>query len=429
MIHFGPNVAERLLEGMLVKQTLVARTSAQRLAERLEPKYSRPDMNSVFSRPGFTIPIRNPIKLSNFVFARTLAVVCLGLFVVLFQQCALAASTEAADRLANDKAVRILEYLRQLPSRPNHRIVSGQLIGSPACCSPLENPAIGARKYVEDLFKATGKMIGMIGVDYNNFNNAFGDKRAPSYGKPVDYTALNTIVKKYSDNGSLVTIGWHANNPWTGRAFNDLSGLGHLGDIIDPNKTVSVAWLKELDTAAAGLLDLQSAGVVVLWRPFLEMNGRWFWWGATQPTPKEFRAVWAHMFHYFSNVKGLHNLLWVYAPNNGAPMYYYPGADLVDIVGVDDYHETTIIDQYGELASLGKPLALTEKGPPLATAGKTSRVFEGLVPVLITKFPLITYFQAWSGPLAIVNNLGRSQLMSDPMIANQSDVLQALNPK
>ena len=82
------------------------------------------------------------------------------------------------------------------------------------------------------------------------------------------------------------------------------------------------------------------------------------------------------MFHYFSDTKGLHNLLWVYAPGNLKPVFYYPGADLVDIVGVDDYHEVTIIDQYPELASLGKPLALTEKGPPLATAGKSSRAFE-----------------------------------------------------
>ena len=357
---------------------------------------------------------------------------CLFLLVVL--QFIPTASAQTADRLANAKAIKILEYLRQLPTHPIHRVVSGQYIGSAACCSPSENPEFGAMKYVEDLYKSTGKMIGMVGADYNDFNNAYGDKLAPLYGKPVNYTTLNTLLKKYSRGGSLITIGWHARNPWTGRAWSDLSRLGRLRDLIDPNQRVHAAWIEELDAVAEGLKDLQSADVVVLWRPFLEMNGRWFWWGATEPSQAEFRDVWTHMFQYFTQSKGLHNLLWVFSPNNSfpsnadqkAPIFYYPGSDFVDIAAVDDYHDTTTISQYDELSKLGKPLALGEKGPSMRTAGKGSMTYATLNTTLTRKYPLVSYFQAWAGPHAIINNIGAYQLMNDPMTANQPNVAQSL---
>jgi hypothetical protein len=43
-----------------------------------------------------------------------------------------------------------------------------------------------------------------------------------------------------------------------------------------------VQWLEQLDLIAEGLLELKAAGVVVLWRPFQEMNGGWFWWGGPE---------------------------------------------------------------------------------------------------------------------------------------------------
>ena len=38
-------------------------------------------------------------------------------------------------------------------------------------------------------------------------------------------------------------------------------------------------WLDQLDTMASFLLQLQAQKVPVLWRPFHEANGAWFWWG------------------------------------------------------------------------------------------------------------------------------------------------------
>ncbi len=56
-----------------------------------------------------------------------------------------------------------------------------------------------------------------------------------------------------------------------------------LEKLLTPGNETHDRWMKELDTIAAGLKELQDANVVVLWRPFHEMNGGWFWWGAQGP--------------------------------------------------------------------------------------------------------------------------------------------------
>ena len=64
------------------------------------------------------------------------------------------------------------------------------------------------------------------------------------------------------------------------------------------------------------LKELQDAGVVVLWRPLPEMNGEWYWWGKTShPSNAEpYVNIFRDMYDYFTNVKGLNNLIWVYSP-------------------------------------------------------------------------------------------------------------------
>ena len=123
--------------------------------------------------------------------------------------------------------------------------------------------------------------------------------------------------------------------------------------------------MKQLDTLAAGLTELKDAGVVVLWRPFHEMNGNWFWWGGKDPAA--FQKVWRHMFDYFTKTKGLDNLLWVYGPNHGEKVAaYYPGDRFVDVVGLDaytDFVDPAHIRGYREVAAIPKPFGFTEFGP------------------------------------------------------------------
>lgn len=124
------------------------------------------------------------------------------------------------------------------------------------------------------------------------------------------------------------------------------------------------AFYSDMDVIAALLKRFADADIPVLWRPFHESEGTWFWWGSQGGEVA--KALYRLMFRYFVDVKGLNNLLWVWsAPSKES----YPGDDYCDIVGWDIYlpakEATDYARQYEELTrntSPNKVKALTEVG-------------------------------------------------------------------
>lgn len=98
-----------------------------------------------------------------------------------------------------------------------------------------------------------------------------------------------------------------------------------------------------LDLVADFLGRMQAADVSVIFRPFHENNGSWFWWGAAHCTPSEYKNLFRTTVEYLRDEKGLHNLLYAYSPNGpikDAADYEarYPGDAFIDITGLDIYH-------------------------------------------------------------------------------------------
>jgi beta-mannanase len=106
----------------------------------------------------------------------------------------------------------------------------------------------------------------MIGLDYADFSN----------GGISTYT-VNRLAIDYAREGGLVTISAHVPNPANANGGGLRDKGVHLSDLLDPQTVTHERWVRELDTLAAGLKELEDANVVVLWRPFHEMNGDWFW--------------------------------------------------------------------------------------------------------------------------------------------------------
>jgi mannan endo-1,4-beta-mannosidase len=92
------------------------------------------------------------------------------------------------------------------------------------------------------------------------------------------------------------------------------------------------ALIKDMDIIALLLNELKEKDVPVLWRPFHEAAGGWFWWGASGAEPCI--ALWEFMHDYFTHKHGLDNLIWVWSMENAE---WYPNPDTVDIVGRDFY--------------------------------------------------------------------------------------------
>jgi mannan endo-1,4-beta-mannosidase len=91
--------------------------------------------------------------------------------------------------------------------------------------------------------------------------------------------------------------------------------------------------MTDIDMVAGELRKLADRGIPVLWRPLHEAEGGWFWWGSKGPRP--FVQLWRLMHDRLTRMQGLHNLIWVYTGT--ANPDWYPGDDVVDIIGIDEY--------------------------------------------------------------------------------------------
>ena len=321
-----------------------------------------------------------------------------------------APKAESANPAASEKAYAVLDYLVNLPSKGKKRLLSGQFTDY----GPGASLAL-----CEEAYRQTGHWPAMIGLDYADYTQ--GRHR-------LHTTTVNRLAIDYARQGGLVTISVHLPNP----ANPDGDGLRDKGvdlnTLLTPDHPNHSRWMAQLDQMAKGLSELQKDNVVVLWRPFHEMNGDWFWWGGKDPIA--FQRLWRQMFDYYTNVKKLDNLLWVYAPNHGAKTgAYYPGDRFVDVVGLDaytDFIDPSHIKGYPELAALPKPFGFTEFGPHGASNPPGDYDYPRLLAGIDEHFPRASFFLAWHGKWALSRNRNAKSLLEDPKVINRDTLPKGL---
>lgn len=313
-------------------------------------------------------------------------------------------AAEPANPKTLPSARLILNRLQESETRLDHRLVSGQFAGT----------GKGANgQLLEDIREKSGHTPGLIGVDYADFEHG-----------SVTTTIPNQVALAHWKAGGWVTVSTHLFNP-ANPAGGGLRDKGvDIQMLLTPGTETHSRWIKELDLIAAGLQGLKDAGVVVLWRPFHEMNGGWFWWGAKKP--ETFIKVWQQMFDYFTKIKGLDNLLWVYSPNHGdKTAAYYPGDHYVDLIGLDAY--TDFVDQahikgYSELAKLAKPFGFTEYGPHGPTNPPGDFDYRRFLAGLKQEFPRTVFFMCWDARWSLNRNLNAREMLGDSWVLNLEDL-------
>ncbi|AOS43239.1 Mannan endo-1,4-beta-mannosidase A and B precursor [Lacunisphaera limnophila] len=308
--------------------------------------------------------------------------------------------TAPADPDLNPRGRAILSWFQQLSAGSELRLVSGQFAGWSGSASIGELGRIHA---------ATGRWPVMIGLDYCGWDKgeALLDVRQP-----------NQLATAYWQAGGLVNLSWHAPNPSKPNGGGLKERGMDLATVLTPGATHD-RWMKYLDAVAAGLQELQAAGVVVIWRPLHEMNGGWFWWGAQDPAT--FIAVWRHMFDYLTQTKKLHNLIWAYSPNHGQKPAdaYYPGDAYVDLVGLDAYTDHINPDKiigFERYAGIRKPIGLTEYGPHGASKPPGDYDYRRLLDGIEKNFPQLRHFLVWNEKWNPASNHFAREFYNDPRV-------------
>ncbi|MFO1476634.1 MAG: glycosyl hydrolase [Verrucomicrobiota bacterium] len=200
-------------------------------------------------------------------------------------------------------------------------------------------------------------------MDYSRSRIAFG-----AGGKRIteDMIALGKA-------GHVLAFSWHWNaptnlpntpkQPWWSGFYTRATTFDLAAALADTNSLQYQLMLGDIDAVAVELKKVATNGLPVLWRPLHEAEGRWFWWGARGPEP--FKQLWRLMFHRLTVDHGLHNLVWVFT---GEKEDWYPGDDVVDVVGVDAYpkdRSDLLLNRWEPLAKRfagRKLIALTEFG-------------------------------------------------------------------
>jgi mannan endo-1,4-beta-mannosidase len=220
---------------------------------------------------------------------------------------------------------------------------------------------------MDAVYEATGRYPAVFGTDlgFSNGQQSPGDCAC-------DRTKMLDDVMQWAGEGCVISLMWHTCRPideepctWSESVQANLSDVD-WDDLLTPGTPTYNTWAARMDTAALYLKVLEDARIPVLWRPWHEMNGGWFWWGGD---PERFIALWRQTFDYLTDEKQVNNLIWVWGPNqyneyipDFAP--FYPGDEYVDMLGADFYQDYFPQQQYQDLLEIGsnRLIAITETG-------------------------------------------------------------------
>lgn len=242
---------------------------------------------------------------------------------------------------ASAQARRLYAYLWSQYGR--HTLTGQQEVGASA---KGDQPELGY------LRRETGRLPAILGLDYID---------------PADNDAVTERATAWTRSGGIVTLCWHWGAPDIGTGYENSKKDFDVDAALRPGTRQHRAMIRDMDDIAMRLRTLRDRGVPVLWRPFHEFSGDWFWWG--KHGPDAFKALWRLMHDRYTRVHRLDNLIWVLGwAGQNVDAAWYPGRALIDIAGADIY-----VQDHGNLAPMFAavkaivgdtvPICLHENGP------------------------------------------------------------------
>jgi mannan endo-1,4-beta-mannosidase len=264
-----------------------------------------------------------------------------------------------------------------------------------------------------DVRDVSGSFPAVYGLDINHVTGPrwSPEQRAENIMKHFRW------VRGAFERGGVITYEWHKPHPVGGRSFYDTTRVVHR---IIPGGDLHDQFRASLDDVAEFFHVL--APVPVIFRPWHEHNGDWFWWCRGSTDEEDYIALWRYTVEYLRDVRKVNNLIYAYSPDRSrididdfesGYLWGYPGDAYVDIIGLDNYwdlgHPANEATPEEQLAALprslehtvriamerGKVAALTETG--LEAIPASTWWTEIILPAVLENeyTRRITYFLVW----------------------------------
>nr|WP_242987494.1 glycosyl hydrolase [Anaerobacterium chartisolvens] len=236
----------------------------------------------------------------------------------------LKASKTLVNPNATDEAKSLMSYLADVYGK---HILSGQ---QEMCGSHNYEGAWAEFTYIKG---KTGELPAVRGFDFMNYRGN---------GLMWDDLCAERVIDWYNNKGGIPTVCWHWFSPGdigkkADNSFYTESTTFSISKALTVGTAENIAMLKDIEIMAGKFKQLQDAGVPVLFRPLHEAEGGWFWWGAEGP--ENCVQLYRLIYDKFTNEYGLNNIIWVWTSYTyETSARWYPGDDVVDILGYDKYN-------------------------------------------------------------------------------------------
>ena len=198
-----------------------------------------------------------------------------------------------------------------------------------------------------DIKKTTGHDPALLGSDFMFITDKSNNGEAGNWFHQQEVIITDDVKEAYG-KGMINIFSWHLREPYHEETF-------YAADMTAAEKAAAFKsilpggenhqWYKsKLDKVAevvGTLKDSNGKLIPIIFRPFHEFDGSWFWWGANFCSPDEYKTAFRFTVDYLKNTKGIHNILYSFAPDNSyttssAFLSRYPGDEYVDVIGMDN---------------------------------------------------------------------------------------------
>ncbi len=208
-----------------------------------------------------------------------------------------------------------------------------------------------------DVKSVTGSHPAVVGIDFSDFSGRSKDEI-----ENAKEVLRNNVIQTY-ERGGITTVSWHFNNPASDGGFYWKDGISTASmSLIKPGGSHHEKYkeiLKSIADFAHSVKAKDGKLSPMIFRPYHEFDGDWFWWGKSHTSREDFIAVWQFTVSYLKDTLGVHNFIYAFSPDNrfNSETEYlerYPGDEYVDLLGMDDYGDFGRDDKYDLEAGLKK---------------------------------------------------------------------------